>query len=89
MSYFACPHCGKETHIFGHGGAQQMAAKMGIDFLGRVPLETQICKSSDDGNPLTYSAPQSHFARVFRDIAQKVLTKVQTAAASAPKISME
>ena len=39
MSYFLCPHCGGRAEIFGHGGARATAAKLGVDFLGEIPLD--------------------------------------------------
>jgi ATP-binding protein involved in chromosome partitioning len=42
MSTFICPHCGEESHIFGHGGAKDCAAQLGIPFLGEIPLDIEI-----------------------------------------------
>ena len=38
MSFFVCPKCGERSDIFGHGGAKLEAEKLGIPFLGGVPL---------------------------------------------------
>ncbi len=60
MSGFVCPHCGKETPIFADGGGEQMAAEMGVPFLGKLPLAPEIVTLSDQGQPLLGAgAPQS------------------------------
>ena len=51
MSTYACPHCGKESHPFGSGGAEQTAADLGVPFLGRLPLSLAIREASDAGSP--------------------------------------
>ena len=55
MSVFVCPDCGHAHHIFGHGGARETAAKMGVPFLGEIPLVPLIRESSDDGEPVMVS----------------------------------
>ena len=51
MSYFQCPHCGTRSDIFGHGGARQEAERLGVPFLGEIPLHMSIRATSDSGNP--------------------------------------
>ncbi|NIJ21824.1 ATP-binding protein involved in chromosome partitioning [Sphingomonas naasensis] len=51
MAGYACPHCGEVSDPFGSGGAEAAAAKMGLPFLGRVPLELAIRTASDAGDP--------------------------------------
>lgn len=90
MSTFVCPHCGKESHIFGHGGARETAATLGTDFLGEIPLHIAIRETSDGGAPITASAPSSPQAKAFIAIAEKVLAKLDTSSARpAPRIVME
>ena len=50
MSYFQCPHCGTRSDIFGHGGARHEAEKLGVPFLGEIPLHMAIRATSDAGN---------------------------------------
>src|SRR4051794_4160211 len=76
MSYFLCPHCGERSDIFSHGGARREAARLGTDFLGEVPLDLAIRETSDEGNPITVSQPDSPYAHTFRDIAARVWEKV-------------
>jgi ATP-binding protein involved in chromosome partitioning len=90
MSTFVCPHCGKESHIFGHGGARETAAKLGTDFLGEIPLHIAIRETSDGGTPITASDPSSPQAKAFTALAEKVLAKLETAnTRPAPRIVME
>ncbi|MGB8273727.1 MAG: iron-sulfur cluster carrier protein ApbC [Alphaproteobacteria bacterium] len=76
MSYFACPHCGERTDIFSHGGAKREAVKLGVDFLGEVPLDVAIRETSDEGHPIVVSDPASEHAKTYRAMADKVWEKV-------------
>ena len=58
MSYFVCPKCGERSDIFGHGGARLEAEKLGIPFLGGVPLHMDIRATSDEGQPIVASQPR-------------------------------
>ncbi len=88
MSYFSCPHCGERTDVFSHGGARQTAEAQGADFLGEIPLDIQIRETSDGGNPITASQPESEHAKAYAAIADKVWFKVmeQMNGATGPKI---
>jgi len=72
MSFFSCPHCGGRTDIFGHGGAEAEAAKMGVPFLGAVPLLADVRAAGDAGLPVVAGAPESAAAAAFRAIANGV-----------------
>ena len=63
MSYFLCPHCGERSDIFSHGGARREAERLGVDFLGEVPLDIAIRETSDDGRPIVVSDPESAHAQ--------------------------
>jgi ATP-binding protein involved in chromosome partitioning len=92
MSYFLCPKCGERTDIFGHGGAEQEAARIGVSFLGGVPLHATIRATSDAGTPVVVSEPDGEHARIYRDIAAKVLDRIRAESASsrqAPRIVIE
>jgi ATP-binding protein involved in chromosome partitioning len=72
MSYFACPHCGERTDIFGHGGARDEAGRLGVPFLGQIPLLAAVRASGDAGQPIVLSAPESEAAAAFRAVAEAV-----------------
>jgi len=72
MSYFVCPHCGERSDIFAHGGARHEAEKLGVPFLGEVPLDIVIRETSDDGRPVVASAPASAQAKAYEAIAERV-----------------
>jgi ATP-binding protein involved in chromosome partitioning len=73
MSYFHCPKCGERTDIFDTGGGRREALRLGIPFLGEIPLNAGIRAAGDNGNPLVVASPESHEALVFRDVAQAIL----------------
>jgi ATP-binding protein involved in chromosome partitioning len=73
MSFFQCPHCGERTDVFGHGGAEAEAAKLGVPFLGAVPLLLDVREAGDAGQPIVLSAPTSAAALAFREIADQVM----------------
>jgi ATP-binding protein involved in chromosome partitioning len=77
MSFFVCPKCGERSDIFGHGGAKLEAEKLGIPFLGGVPLDMQIRLTSDEGQPITATSPRGPYAQIYRDIATKAWAELQ------------
>ncbi len=92
MSYFVCSKCGERHEIFGHGGAENEALKMGVNFLGAVPLDVEIRQRSDAGQPIVASAPDSEHAGIYREIASKVWGGLQAEGPTqraAPTIIME
>lgn len=90
MSTFVCPHCGNETHIFGHDGARLTAEKIGCDFLGEVPLHIAIRETSDGGAPITATQPESAQAQAFMAIATRLAGKIRAGTQRrAPTISFE
>jgi ATP-binding protein involved in chromosome partitioning len=72
MSFFQCPHCGERTEIFGHGGARDEAVRMGVPFLGAVPLLLAVRQSGDAGRPIVLAAPDSEAGLAFKAIAARV-----------------
>jgi ATP-binding protein involved in chromosome partitioning len=75
MSYFICPDCGHEHHIFSHGGAERAAEKLGVPYLGAIPLEMAIREDSDRGTPIVVSRPESAGAKAFREVASKIAAR--------------
>jgi ATP-binding protein involved in chromosome partitioning len=89
MSVFICPDCGHAHHIFGQGGARQMAEKLGAPFLGEIPLLPRIRETSDAGTPVMVGAPEGPEAKAFMAVAEKVAETLKTADRPAPKIIVE
>jgi ATP-binding protein involved in chromosome partitioning len=73
MSSFVCGHCGERTDIFSRGGGERAAEKLGIPFLGRIPIDPAIRDGGDSGHPIVVGDPASPQAAAFRDIAQKII----------------
>ncbi|MBK3664098.1 Mrp/NBP35 family ATP-binding protein [Bradyrhizobium diazoefficiens] len=83
MSYFQCPHCGTKSDIFGHGGARHEAEKLGVPFLGEIPLHMVIRATSDAGNPVVDSEPEGPHAAIYRAIAGQVRDQLKGVIAAA------
>jgi ATP-binding protein involved in chromosome partitioning len=83
MSYFQCPHCGTKSDIFGHGGAQHEAERLGVPFLGEIPLHISIRATSDAGTPVVESEPSGPHAAIYRAIGAKVRDQLQGVIAAA------
>ena len=77
MSYFCCPNCNHRTELFGHGGARDEAARLGVPFLGEIPLLADIRLSADDGTPIVVSAPDSEAGRAYRSLAANVASVIR------------
>jgi ATP-binding protein involved in chromosome partitioning len=80
MSYFLCPKCGERSDIFGHDGAKLEAERLGVPFLGGVPLHMDIRETSDSGQPITATSPDSLHAGIYRDLAAKAWAEMHAAA---------
>jgi ATP-binding protein involved in chromosome partitioning len=92
MSLFVCPNCGHESHIFSHGGARLEAEKLGVEFLGELPLDIEIRETSDSGRPIVVSRPDSPHAKTFVAMAERIRDKVAAPDATrrqAPSIVMQ
>lgn len=91
MSTFICPKCGERSDIFGHGGARDEAEKVGVPFLGEIPLHMDIRKNSDGGTPIAASEPDGPHAAAYAGIAQSIIDSLQGAdfEGVAPSITFE
>ncbi|MGJ8532592.1 MAG: iron-sulfur cluster carrier protein ApbC [Alphaproteobacteria bacterium] len=93
MSYHMCPKCGHRTDIFGHGGAEKEATKLGVRFLGAVPLHMTIREKSDAGEPVVMSEPDGVHAKLYKRMAETVWQRLDGGQAKnvkqAPKIVFE
>ncbi len=86
MSSFVCPHCRQETPIFAHGGARAAAEKMGIRFLGEIPIDLAIREGGDKGVPIVAGAPESPQALAFLTVAKNMAGAVSTQVLKAPRL---
>ncbi|MFV0295597.1 MAG: P-loop NTPase, partial [Hyphomicrobiaceae bacterium] len=90
MSYFICTKCGERHDIFGHGGAEQEATKLGVPFLGGIPLHIDIRERSDSGRPIVATEPGSEHSRIYRDIAAAIWSELEASGgASTDKPELE
>ena len=76
MSHYVCPHCGERDEIFGTGGARQTTERLGIPFLGEIPLATPIRVAADEGRPLVLSEPDAPLATAFLTVAERLAAQV-------------
>lgn len=72
MSGFTCPKCGEHIDIFKAGGGKKIAEDLAIPFLGKLPIDPQICSDSDKGSPFTIEHPDSPASKAFMEIVKKV-----------------
>lgn len=86
MSTFICPKCGEPTDIFGTGGAEQEALRLGVDFLGGIPLHKDIRTTSDDGTPIVLESPDSIHSKSYRDIASAIWENIHKQRKAPPVI---
>jgi ATP-binding protein involved in chromosome partitioning len=84
MSYFECTKCGTRHEIFGHGGARAEAEKLGVPFLGEIPLDLDVRIRSDLGEPVVATAPESRHAALYRDMARQVWAAIESGSLSRP-----
>ena len=73
MSHFICPDCGGAHAIFGQGGAKAEAERLGVPFLGAVPLTMALRAASDAGQPITARDPDGTLGSIYQAIARSVL----------------
>lgn len=84
MSFFVCPHCQKEVDIFSRGGAEKMAQRFGVAFLGSIELDPEVRKAGDGGTPIVLEGENSPHAKSIYAFARRVVVRVDEIKASAP-----
>ncbi len=89
MSYFCCPECGHRAELFGHGGARREAERLGVEFLGEIPLLLDIRESGDAGRPIAAGAPDSPGGRAYAALAERLWAKLDAPMAAGPRIVMD
>lgn len=77
MSHLNCPHCSGEIDVFSRGGGFKMAEKFDLPFLGEIPIDPEIRKGGDYGNPIVLSDPNSEVSKSFTNIAEQILKKIE------------
>ena len=75
MAGYQCPHCGESSDPFGQGGAEASAQRLGVPFLGRLPLSLSLREASDAGAPP--AAEDGPAADAFRAIAERLLAELE------------
>jgi ATP-binding protein involved in chromosome partitioning len=91
MSFYCCPNCGHREEMFGHGGARAEAERLGIEFLGELPLKLAIRQLADAGTPIVAARPEAEEAKEYVRIAARVWDKAsaRAAAPAGPKIVVD
>ena len=84
MSYFLSPSDGKRYDIFGSGGGEREAARLRVPLLGSIPLDIETREAGDRGMPVILEKPDHPVSKVFEKIAEKLRTKIETAARNLP-----
>lgn len=77
MSGFVCPHCGESLSIFKSNGTEKMGKELGIEVLGKIPIDPKIVESTDDGKPFVYHYANSKSGEVLNQIGEKILKKIK------------
>ena len=77
MSGFICPECGKKINIFKTGGGEKIAQELNTPFLGKIPIDPEICSDSDSGKPFIMNHPDSPSSKAFMEIVQKIETSLK------------
>jgi len=85
MSTFTCPHCGKGTDIFRHGGGDRMSRELAVPFLGSIPLDADIVTGGDEGRPIVVDKPNSIAAQAYLAIATELAGRLHHAPSTALK----
>ncbi|MFP5466663.1 MAG: iron-sulfur cluster carrier protein ApbC [Gammaproteobacteria bacterium] len=76
MAVYCCPNCGHVEHIFGADGGKNMAAEVGTDYLGSLPLNMSIRVQADSGMPTVVADPESEVAGIYKTVARQVAVKI-------------
>lgn len=75
MSTYVCPNCGHEAHLFGHGGVAAEASRLGLPFLGELPLDLSVRVAGDSGIPI--AAGNGPAATAYAQLAQRLIAAGQ------------
>jgi ATP-binding protein involved in chromosome partitioning len=91
MSFYCCPNCGHREELFGHGGARSEAERLGVEFLGELPLKLAIRQLADAGTPIVAAKPETDEAKAYQRIAARLWEKLaeRAGAKAGPRIVVE
>jgi ATP-binding protein involved in chromosome partitioning len=87
MSYHVCASCGHTEHIFDHGGVRDEAAKIGVPFLGEIPLHIDLRSAADAGTPLVFAQKDHAITKIFMETAETLWRRLQERTAPAKAAS--
>ena len=76
MSFHVCTNCGHVSQIFSTGGGDKESTRLNVPLLAKIPLNEEIMKAGENGEPLVIHLPESEAAQIFRDVADKINTLV-------------
>ena len=85
MSGFGCSSCGTVTSIFGEGGALRLSKEDGVPVLGQIPVDAELVRACDEGEPIVMRAPQSTSAKAYLQAAARVVATLEATSASETK----
>jgi ATP-binding protein involved in chromosome partitioning len=77
MSGMTCPHCQKPIDLFGDGGGRKAAEKLGVPFLGAIPLDPLLVRAGDEGRPYILQYTDSPASQAINSILESLITKVE------------
>ncbi len=72
MSVYICPNCGHEAHLFGHGGVAAEAERLGLPFLGALPIDLDTRLAGDGGSPI--ATGDGPMAGAYRELARRFVS---------------
>jgi ATP-binding protein involved in chromosome partitioning len=72
MSGFVCPKCGERVDIFKAGGGEKISEDLAVPYLGKIPIDPEICRDSDEGLPFIVEHPNSAASEAFMHIVTQV-----------------
>ncbi|MBI4369859.1 MAG: Mrp/NBP35 family ATP-binding protein [Elusimicrobia bacterium] len=79
MSGFHCPHCQKVTEIFAQGGGAALAKDYGVELLGRIPLDPEVCRLGEIGRPIVSENPEHSISQIYQAVAKKIAARISIA----------
>ena len=71
MSFFTGDD-GKKYKIFGEGGVRKTAKEFQKEFLGEIPINSEIGRYGDEGKPIVESDGNHEVSKLYLNFANKV-----------------